>query len=107
MKTIIIDNQEYELTPINKYKAGDWVIFNNGSIKPVIRKIISNEEYESFKHNKHNILTSKYVEWMSFSASIHFIKNIVRKATENEIKNHFRDKTSIFEVVKLKITLFL
>ena len=26
MKTIIIDNQEYELTPINKYKAGDWVI---------------------------------------------------------------------------------
>ena len=91
MKTIIIDNQEYELTPINKYKAGDWVIFNNGGIKTVIRKIISNEEYESFKHNKHNILTSKYVEWMSFSASIHFIKNIVRKATENEIKNHLAD----------------
>ena len=45
MKTIIIDNQEYELTPINKYKVGDWVIFNNGSIKPVIRKIVSEEEY--------------------------------------------------------------
>lgn len=91
MKTIIIDNQEYELTPINKYKAGDWVIFNNGSIKPIIIKIVSKEEYDNIKNNVHNILTSKYGEGMSFSASKYFIKNIVRKATENEIKNHLAD----------------
>lgn len=30
-----------------------------------------------------------------------------RNNNKNEIKDHFRDKTSIFEVVKLKITLFL
>lgn len=90
MKTIIIDNQEYELTPINKYKAGDWVIFNNGGIKPVIRKIVS-EEYNSIKNNVYNILTSKYGEWMSFNASTYFIKDIERKATENEIKNHLAD----------------
>ena len=91
MKTIIIDNQEYELTPINKYKAGDWVIFNNGGIKTVIRKIVSEEEYKSIKNNVHNILASKYVEWMSFNASTYFIKDIERKATKNEIKNHLAD----------------
>ena len=91
MKTIIIDNQEYELTPINKYKVGDWVIFNNGGIKPVIRKIISNEEYDYIKNDVNGTLSSRYEDWMTIGASKQNINNIVRKATENEIKNHLAD----------------
>jgi ASC-1-like (ASCH) protein len=89
MKTIIIDNQEYELTPINKYKAGDWVIFNNGSIKPIVRKIIEDKEY--INYNSSALLDSIYKEWMTNRAANEHIKNIVRKATENEIKNHLAD----------------
>lgn len=91
MKTIIIDNQEYQLIPIDKYKIGDWVIFQNGSIKPVIRKIISIEEYNSIKNDVNGTLVSKYGEWMTFNASIQFIKNIVRKATHVEIHKHLEE----------------
>jgi hypothetical protein len=89
MKTIIIDNQEYELTPINKYKVGDWVLFQNGSIKPIVRKIIEDKEY--INYNSSALLDSIYKEWMTNRAANEHIKNIVRKATENEIKLHLAD----------------
>lgn len=84
MKTIIIDNQEYELTPINKYKVGDWVIFNLGT-GDVVRKIISSEEYNIKNSSK---LNSDYREWMTKSAADSNFKNIKRLATESEIKQH-------------------
>lgn len=91
MKTIIIDNQEYELTPINKYKTGDWVIYKLTENKDVLRKLISEEEYKNTKVIE--TLNLKYGKdnWMTKEASVEWIKYIKRKATEQEVKQYLSD----------------
>ena len=70
--------------PVKKYKIGDWVIFNLGT-GDVVRKIISNEEYDIKNSSK---LNSDYREWMTERAADSNFKNIKRLATESEIKQH-------------------
>lgn len=100
MKTITIDNQEYELVPIYNYKEGDWIIFQNGGVKPIIRKIISDKEYDSVKNNVGETLDFKYGDWMTFNASKSYIKDIVRKATHVEIHKHLEEMAKQKGLVK-------
>lgn len=88
-KTITIDNQEYELVPIAKYKAGDWILFNNGGTKPVVRKIVEDDAYAESKGGGHS-LDDKYKEWMTENAAKSYVKDIVGKAYFGEIRDHLR-----------------
>lgn len=83
-KTIIIDNQEYELIPKINYKVGDWVIYSE---KNLVRKIVTNEAF-STKNGGSDLLNDSYKEWMTEGAAIEWKKEIKRKATESEIKQH-------------------
>lgn len=88
IKTAIFDGIEYELVPIIKkeekieYKAGDWIIFNLENTE-VIRRILSDDEYNSKLNNY-----DKYGDWVTLGVSVQFVKIIIRKATNEEIKEH-------------------
>lgn len=83
-KTIIIDNQEYELIPKNSYKVGDWVIYSE---KNIVRRIVEDDAY-SDKNGGSDRLNRSFGEWMTEGAAKEWRKEIKRKATEYEIKTH-------------------
>lgn len=105
MNKITINNQEFEETnasipmtdwtwyqnkwykPIEQFKVEDWVIFQM-PLKQIVRRIISNEEYDSAKNSQ--ILYDKYKEWMTEGAAIELKEQIIRKATSQEILEHLR-----------------
>lgn len=105
MNKITINNQEFEETnasipmtdwtwyqnkwykPVEQFKVGDWVIFQM-PLKQIVRRIISDKEYDSAKNSQ--ILYDKYKEWMTEGAAIEFKKQIIRKATSQEILEHLR-----------------
>lgn len=81
-KTIIIDNEEFELVPVNKYKVNDWIIYIDR-----VRKIVSSADYAD-SNGGSTSLNEKYGDWMTVDAAKQYKKDIKGKATAAEIKEH-------------------
>ena len=93
--TIKIDGIEYNLVPIEKKvevkqkvekecTIGDWIVFNGGFTKNVIRKVIKIDDYNNIGSLNLDIM---YGDWMTENATKGFLSSI-KLATKEEIQTH-------------------
>ena len=84
MKTIVIDNIEYNLVPKKRYTTGNWVVYGHNN---AIRRIVDDNSYIG-KIEDDQRLNNIYGEWLTEYVANEWEDHIKRLAQPSEISRH-------------------